>query len=96
MSDLTFAQARDLAVAALRDSYAAKFPERELVARRSGRDLGDSWAVFVALASEGGGEEQLIGAPVIAVHKADGRLSLRQIPPDFDILDAPAVHDEAD
>lgn len=94
MTDITFRQARELVVAALRDSYAKKFPDWELVAQRSGHDLGDSWVVFVALAQGTEIDDTLGGAPVVAVRKADGALSLRQIPPAFDILDAPTVLDD--
>ncbi len=91
---VSFRAARELAVAALRTAYALKFPNHELVALTSGRDLGDSWVVFLGLEENGVRDRHLGGAPVVVVTKAEGRIALRQIPPAFDLLDAPTVRDE--
>lgn len=96
MTEITFKQARAIVIEALRDHYREAFPTRELTTRTTGRDLGSSWAVFLALKSEDPAASVLIGAPVMIVAKADGELGARQIPPSFEILDAPLVRDEAD
>jgi hypothetical protein len=95
-SRVTFAQARSLVVQALSPHYFEKFPERQLAAQVEGRDLVDSWAVFLGLRSGDGSFEALIGAPVAVVSKADGALTLAQIPPRFEILDAPLIVDAVD
>jgi hypothetical protein len=94
MTSLTFAQARALAVELLADSYKAKFPDELLIAESTGRDLRGSWAVFLALAKADQTIVRLVGAPVVLVAKRDGQVSFGQIPPDFEILDAPLVVDE--
>lgn len=94
MTEITFANARAIVVAALSEHYSEKFPGRGLVAKSVGRDLGDSWAVFLALGTSDSLADDLIDAPVMLVDKGDGALSVRQIPPSFEILDAPVVRDE--
>ena len=86
-TDISFARARELAVDAFRERYARKFPGQTLLANDTGRDLGDSWAVFLSLDVDG----PLVGAPVVIIAKVDGSLSVRQIPPDVQILEAPMV-----
>jgi len=91
-SDIAFDEARRLVVAALAGHYLRKFPNHRFSTGVKGRDLGDAWAVFLELVDESGEREPLLGSPVMVVSKANGSLSARQIPPHFEILDAPLVH----
>lgn len=91
VNNITFVQAR-----ALVDQRLAQLPDLPwTTGRRStapeGRDLGDSWAFFLQITFDDGRTEPLIGAPVLIVNKTSGDISVAQIPPHFEILEAKPV-----